>query len=305
MSHISKGDVLPTTTRVRGLAAYHPRRPSQELLAQVQSVLNEYAAHLPLTVRQVFYRRVGVYNYDKTEKAYARLGELLNRARRGKFIRFEAIHDDGTTLAQPIAWKDTGEFVRHTIAHAERFRLDRQEGQSVRLIFAIEAAGMLPQVQRIADPFGIAVHSSGGFDSVTAKYELAKTLGRWPRVEVLHIGDHDPSGVHLYKSMAEDVHAIARDLGVDSEIRFTRLAVTPAQIIELSLSTAPPKPTDRRSFTGETVQCEAIAPDVLAQMIQSAIGDRFVAAAYASVCEKEDTARNTLVPPVIDSELIC
>jgi hypothetical protein len=256
--------------------------------------LNEYAAHLPLTVRQVFYRLVGVHGYDKTEQAYARLCELLNRARRAGFIRFDAIRDDGITLAKPIAWTDAGEFVHDCIAHAEQFRLDRQKGQPVRLMFAVEAAGMLPQVRRLADPFGIAVHSSGGFDSVTAKYELAHALGQWPRVEVLHIGDHDPSGVHLYTSMAEDVQTIAHDLGLGSEIRFSRLAVTPAQITELSLSTAPPKPTDQRSFTGETVQCEAIAPDVLADIIRAAIEYRFDAAAYASVRQEEEEARKTL-----------
>jgi hypothetical protein len=295
MSHISKGDVLHTiTTRVRGLAPWRPQRATLDLLTKVQGVLIEYHAYLPLTVRQVFYRLVGVYDYDKTEQAYARLCEHLNRARRASIIPFDAIRDDGITLAEPVAWVDGDQFLRNCIAYAEQFRLDRQEGQPVRLIFAVEAAGMLPQVQRIADPFGIAVHSSGGFDSVTAKYELAKTLGRWPRVEVLHIGDHDPSGVHLYKSMAEDVQAIARDLGVGSEIRFSRLAVTPAQITELSLSTAPPKPTDQRSFTGETVQCEAIAPDVLADIIRAAIEDRFDATAYASVREEEDAARKTL-----------
>jgi hypothetical protein len=45
---------------------------------------------------------------------------------------------------------------------------------------------------------------------------------------------------------------------------FTRLAVTPAQITELELSTAPAKEIDRRSFAGETTQVEAIPPDVLA-----------------------------------------
>ena len=36
------------------------------------------------------------------------------------------------------------------------------------------------------------------------------------------------------------------------------MAVTPARITVLSLPTAPPKTTDRRSFEGETVQAEAI-----------------------------------------------
>ena len=56
---------------------------------------------LPLTVRQIFYRLVGAHGYDKTEQAYARLGEHLNRARRAGLIEFDAIRDDGITFAEP------------------------------------------------------------------------------------------------------------------------------------------------------------------------------------------------------------
>ena len=284
------------TTRARGLAPWQPHRRTLDLLGRVNAVLNEYAQYLPLTVRQIFYRLVGAHGYDKTELAYARLGEHLNRARRAGLIPFDAIRDDGITLAEPIAWKSPAELVRSFIALAEEFRLDRQEGQPTRLILAVEAAGMLPQVQRIADPFGIAVHSSGGFDSLTAKHDLAQSLGQWPDVEVLHIGDHDPSGVHLFSSMAGDVSEIASDLGLDANIQFSRLAVVPAQITELRLPTAPPKPTDRRSFSGETVQCEAIPPDVLAAIIRDAIEQRLDQGAYEAVLEAEREIRESLAP---------
>ena len=199
-----------TTTRVRGLAPWQPQRATIDLLGKVQAVLVEYAEYLPLTVRQIFYRLVGAHGYDKTEQAYARLGEHLNRARRAGLIQFDAIRDDGSSWQS--RWRGTAPRISiHTfIGHAAQFRLDRQKGQPARLIFAVEAAGMLPQVQRIADPYGIAVHSSGGFDSLTAKHDLAVTLGQWRHVEVLHIGDHDPSGVHLFTSMAEDVRASPR-----------------------------------------------------------------------------------------------
>ena len=233
------------TTRVRGLAAWKPQPATVALLDQVQSVLTEYQDHLPLTVRQIFYRLVGAHGYDKTEKAYARLGEHLSRARRAQMIPMTAIRDDGITIAEPQAWDGADHLLRSCILAAEEFKLDRQDGQPARLIFAVEAAGMLPQVQRIAEPYGIAVHSSGGFDSLTAKHDLADRLGRLQHVEVLHIGDHDPSGVHLFMSMAEDVRAIARDLRLSGDIGFTRLAVTPDQIAEMGLPTAPAKPTDK------------------------------------------------------------
>ena len=284
------------TTRVRGLAPWQPQRATIDLLGRVQGVLVEYAKYLPLTVRQIFYRLVGAHGYDKTEQAYARLGEHLNRARRSGLIRFDAIRDDGITLAEPLAWESADDLILSFIGHAEHFRLDRQHGQHVRLIFAVEAAGMLPQVQRIADPYGIAVHSSGGFDSLTAKHDLAVTLGQWSDVEVLHIGDHDPSGVHLFTSMAEDVRTIARDLGLDADIRFSRLAVTPAQITELQLPTAPAKPTDRRSFVGETVQVEAIPPDALAAIISLAIEHLIDRAAYGRILDAEQEIRTLLSP---------
>jgi hypothetical protein len=284
------------TTRVRGMAPWQPRRATQELLDLVRAVLAEYAEYLPLTIRQVFYRLVGAHGHDKTEKAYARLCEHLNRARRAGLIRFNAIRDDGITLAKPLAWDSPDELISSFIDHAKQFRLDRQQGQPARLIFAVEAAGMLPQVQRVADPYGISVHSSGGFDSLTAKHELAINLGQWPRVEVLHIGDHDPSGVHLFTSMAEDVRTIAHDLDLNADIRFSRLAVTPAQITRLRLPTAPAKPTDRRAFNGETVQCEAIPPDVLAGIVRHAIGRRLDQRAYAAVLDAEREIQARLTP---------
>ena len=158
------GMITTRTTRVRGFASWRPRRATVELLDQVHTVLAEYREYLPLTVRQIFYRLVGAHGYDKTEAAYARLGEHLNRARRAGLIAFDAIRDDGITLTEPSEWDSAEQLVRTCIAESAAVpaRRPAAQAQPRRLIFAVEAAGMLPQVQRIADPHGIAVHSSGG-----------------------------------------------------------------------------------------------------------------------------------------------
>src|SRR5262245_5088760 len=84
--------------RVRGFAPWSPQEATLQLLDQGRSVLTEYAEHLPLTLRQIFYRLVGAHGYEKTENAYERLGEHLNRARRARLIGMDSIRDDGGTV---------------------------------------------------------------------------------------------------------------------------------------------------------------------------------------------------------------
>jgi hypothetical protein len=287
---------------VRGFAPWRPIAKSQALLKTVQGILLEYAAYLPLTIRQIFYRLVGVHDYPKTERAYKNLGEMLNRARRAHEIAFAAIRDDGITERVPFHWKDAAELVESFVNSAESFTLDRQDGQPRHLVFAVETAGMVPLVEQIAEPYGITVLSSGGFDSTTAKHAMAQTLVEFENPEVLHIGDHDPSGVHVFSSLAEDVQAFAASLSDGQGLPvFTRLAVTPSQIVELALPTAPPKETDRRSFEGnETTQVEAIPPDVLVEIITEAITSRLDRSAYNAVLSQEEQVKaqicRTLLP---------
>ena len=281
-------------TRPRGFAPWSPRRDTVALLAQIDAVLSEYAEHLPLTNRQIFYRLVGTQGYDKTEQAYSRLCEVIGRARRAGIIAFWKIRDDGGASYDNAGWSGVEGFLRTYVTAARAFTLDRQEGQPVRLWLLCEAGGMAPMLAGIAKPYGVPVQSSGGFDSLTAKHALASDLAGVEQAEVLHVGDHDPSGVHLFTALAEDVGAMVEALGGNPP-RFTRLAVTPAQAEALRLPTAPPKPTDRRAFAGETVQAEAIPPDVLARMVLDAIEARQDEAVRQDVLDREADMRAELL----------
>ncbi len=152
---------------------------------------------------------------------------------------------------------------------------------------------MAPQLERVCGPYSIPVYSSGGFDSVTVKHDMAQAFSRIGRVRILHIGDHDPSGVHIFGSLDEDVRAFIGEFGGDAE--FIRLAVTPDHIAHYDLPTAPPKETDRRAFTGETVQAEALPPDVLARILQDAIGDYLDMDIYRQAVEIEREERRALM----------
>lgn len=281
-------------TRVRGFAPWKPSAKSEALIADVLRVLKEYEHVLPLSVRQVFYRLVATAAYAKTEASYKALGEAMNRARRAGLVPFSAIRDDGHKVERPLFWGGEAEFLRSMQSRVDWFRLDRQLGQETRLFVLSEAAGVVPMLAQIAKPFGIVVASGGGFDSVTAKHALAKEIASCDEpVEILHLGDHDTSGTHVYSSLAEDVMAFCKAIGAFPT--FTRLAVTPEQALAMGLPSAPPKATDRRSFEGdETWQLEAIPPDVLQDMVREAITSRRDPDIEAELLAKEAEIRNRL-----------
>jgi hypothetical protein len=257
------------------MAPWTPRAKTLPLLENVRDVLDQYAEQLPLTLRQIFYRLVAAYGYEKTENAYSNLGETINRARRASLIDFEAIRDDGVVVRWPREFVSPEQFWEMVDEQVEDFELSAQEGQEQYLELWVEAAGMVPQAFEAANPkYGVPVFSSSGFDSTTAKYDAAcRFLERERPTVVVHVGDYDPSGIALFEAAREDVTAFYEDLGGDDPPRFLRAAVTPEQIERFSLPTAPPKKADRRAvFTDtRTVQAEALPPDVLQAEIVSVV----------------------------------
>lgn len=289
-----------TATRVRGFAPWSPRKKTERLLADIRAVLDEYADHLPLTARQLFYALVGRDQLDKTEHAYAQLCEVVNRARRAGLLEWAAFRDDGTIVRALNAYDGPTDFIAAVRRTVERsYCRDRLAGQERRLEVWCEAGGMVPQLVRVCEPFGVLVHSSGGFYSTTAKYETARRLANESRPTlILHVGDLDPSGVAVFDALAADIRAfISGDSGLGGAVpEFIRLVVTPKQVKKLRLPTAPPKKTDRRGgFVGETTQAEAIPPDVLAQIVQDAIESHLDLDLLAGVRAAEERDRRQLL----------
>jgi hypothetical protein len=136
----------------------------------------------------------------------------------------------------------------------------------------VEAAGMVPQLARVADDYGVDVYSGGGFSSLNAIYEAAERIsGRAVGTTVLVVGDLDPSGLSIADAAAADVQAFVES-DVRTLLRFKRIAVTAEQVARFALPTAPQKPMDRRSHDmAATVQAEALAPPDLAAEVRASI----------------------------------
>ena len=285
-----------------------------ELIAQVREVLNEYRDYLPVTARQIFYRLVGEYGFEKTEKAYNRLTNHLTRARRAKIISFADMRDDGTIDSIPLTYEGVDSFWEETQERLDAYSRDRLAGQDVRIELWCEAAGMVPQLYRVASPYSIPVYSTGGFSSVTVTHEISQRALKLEQPTVfLHVGDYDPSGESIYTAMSDDAEKFVlqtrlSELNKDQatykelraldgpQLRAERVALTEEQVDEHSLPTAPPKESDTRTrnWVGETCQLEALPPDALAEIVNTAIQEHIDMDRYREEVAKEEADREEI-----------
>ena len=156
-----------------------------------------------------------------------------------------------------------------------------------------------------------------GSTRITLKHEAAERIAtREVPTIVLHVGDFDPSGEHVFTSAAEDVGAWVEHLtgsggdlfdlfvafggggGSTEWVTFERVAVTPEQIDEYGLDTQPRKAPRKGepSFSGEeTCQAEALAPDDLAEIVREAVQIHIDPLVFDRVLADEETERALLV----------
>jgi hypothetical protein len=295
-------------------------------LADINEILDEYKLQRPLTLRQIWYRLIAQYGHTKDEakgRFYdGTLSNTLVRARRAEFRTndgvplFQVIRDDELIRRSPFYYADQDNFWSTMKREAAHYTQDRQRGQARQLVLWCETAGMVPQLQRIAAPLGISVFSSGKFDGVMAKHNLGLEWSKYLPRTILHIGDHDPSGIHIFEALARDVIRFSEQMSKRRgrpmpDLEFIRLAVLPGQVVGIEpdernwednrrfewVTTRLTSAGEEDHLTNnpnETWQAEAIAPNDLAALVQDAIDQRFNYPVYQEVRKEEERTRHLL-----------
>jgi hypothetical protein len=266
------------TGRAKGFASWRPQRRTEPLLLDIEAVLVEYREYLPLTVRQVFYRLVSK-GYPKSESFYGSVQEKCNRARRSGRIPFTSIRDDGVSRLggeTGLFYETPREFYEDHEELYNYYERSWHADQPAYVAVLCEAAGMVPMLGRAVRDYRVSIASSSGFDSLTVKHDLFRDAvdryeGFGQKTILLHLGDHDPSGVSIHESMSEDLEAFCADRDKAGLVELRRVALTPGQIRAYGIATTPDeiKPTDSRSRAfierglEPAAQLEAIPPDTL------------------------------------------
>jgi hypothetical protein len=267
------------------------RRTKAAVKAIRDAIFEIVAQYRPMTVRQVFYQLVTRGVIAKTEAEYkTTVCRLLVQMRRDGDLPFEWIADNTRWQRKPRTYGSLQAMLENC-QHTYRRALWDDQDTYVEVWLEKEAlAGVLIDVTAKWD---VPLMVTRGYPSVSFLHSAAEAIAEETRSVYLHyFGDRDPSGLDINRFVEREL----REYAPDCDLTFQRVAVLRHQIEQYGLQTRPTKKTDSRakSFDGESVEVDAIAPDQLRAICDRCITTHIDHEQLARTRAVEEAERETL-----------
>jgi len=289
---------------------------------QANLILEEYAAQgYDLTLRQLYYQFVSRDLIPNRQSEYKKLGDTIADGRLAGLVDWEHIVDRGRWLRELAHWDDPSDIVRGA---AGQFRIDKWEDQPYRIETWIEKDALVGVIERPCQSNDVPFFSCRGYTSASemwgASQRILQHLGQGQHVRILHLGDHDPSGLDMTRDIEERLlHFLSShaywgeipgapsfaegDEAVDwvaERFQVNRLALNMDQVEEHDPPPNPAKITDSRAqryiarHGTESWELDALPPDVLGGLIEDEILALRDETAWEDASERQDDHRVTL-----------
>jgi len=174
-------------------------KANRERLLLINEVLEDYARQgYSLTLRQLYYQLVTKNIIANKPEEYDKLGNLLTKGRMAGIVDFDAIEDRVRVPRHTYEVDD----IPDAISDVEKmYRLDRQKGQLNYIELWVEKDAISSILSRKTNYYHIRMMVNRGYSSTTAMFDayerILDRLAAGQFVNILYIGDHDPSGIHI------------------------------------------------------------------------------------------------------------
>jgi len=282
--------------------AYTPKRfnaSSQRVIDQANVIISDYRAQgYTLTLRQLYYQFVARDLSANTMKDYKRIGSIINDGRLAGLIDWEAIEDRTRNLESPSTWNSPADIIETC---AKTFKYDWWLKQPVRIEIWVEKEALVGVIERVAGRYRVPYFACRGNVSQSELWRAGVRMKEYYEdfgqpVKVLHLGDHDPSGI----DMTRDNIARLELFGEGADIEVKRLALNFDQVKQYRPPPNPAKMTDSRAagyvkkFGNQSWELDALSPKVIEELIQEAIADEIDGKAWAASKRAEEKARAEL-----------
>jgi hypothetical protein len=196
-----------------------------DVIRQVNAICAAYARDgFDLTLRQLYYQFVarGLFPEDRTylqvggrwvkhpagspnaDPNYKWLGDIVNDGRLAGLIDWDYIVDRTRNIRSLPSWNHPRDVIR---ASAEQFRIPRWNDQPTRIEVWIEKDALVGVISAVCNDNRVTYFSCRGYTSQSEIWSAAQRVGSYLRegqdVTILHLGDHDPSGIDMTRDIRD------------------------------------------------------------------------------------------------------
>lgn len=267
------------------------------IIDKANEIIEEYqAAGFVLTLRQLYYQFVSRDLLANKQTEYKRLGSVINDARLAGLIDWAAIEDRTRTVRKLSTWDDPAQIIK---AVASQYREDLWANQEYRPEVWIEKDALLGVIEPVCERWRIPYFACRGYSSQSAQYTAGKRFadvrdsGQLPLV--LHLGDHDPSGMDMTRDNGDRLSMFAGDT-----VELRRLALNMDQVLRYNPPPNPAKESDGRSaayiakFGPKSWELDALDPKVIDALIEKEVKSFLDPAQWAKDKLREDDRKADL-----------
>jgi hypothetical protein len=277
---------------------WNPSTQSENLIYAAEQIIEEYDAQgYTLTLRQLYYQFVSRNIIPNTERSYKNLGSLVTKARNAGMIDWSAIEDRARQFNKP--WMDEH---FNMIAQCPYFvRFDRWKRQSHYVEVWVEKEALGNVIEQACNPTHTPYLACKGYLSASEAWRAGRRLrdrvmraGQQP--VIIHLGDHDPSGIDMTRDNQDRLRMYAEDWGVQVE----RIALNMDQVDQYGPPPNPTKLSDTRArdyiaeHGGESWELDALEPKVIETLITDKIEEYIDRDVWHEVDEEEQDQKDLL-----------
>ena len=179
------------------------REDTLAVLRQANTIINLYESQgYQLTLRQLYYQFVARDLIPNTERSYKKLGNIISDGRLAGFIDWDTIEDRTRNLRKLSHWDDPAEIIKSAYMS---FAIDKWDRQPNRVEVWVEKEALAGVVQRVCERHDVPFFSCRGYVSQSEMYSAANRLAHYmdmgQDVTIIHLGDHDPSGIDMTRDI--------------------------------------------------------------------------------------------------------
>lgn len=264
------------------------RPETERTIARADSIIAEYAEQgYDLTLRQLYYQFVARGLIENSQKSYNNLGTVVSDARLAGRLPWNRITDRTRNKQGGGGWTSPESIIQ---AAYQSYHIDLWAQQPHYVEVWVEKEALANVVERACTELNTPWFCCRGYVSQSEMYAAAQRfsgkISSGKRGFIIHLGDHDPSGIDMSRDIEERMNMFITgcaswredfDSSDPDLLEVRRIALNMAQVQAYNPPPNPAKTTDARfasyayAFGKESWELDALEPRTLEELIDAEV----------------------------------